>query len=168
MALKTGKKSSFSPQDRRHIFRPASTGKYSVSPTKRELGLVQYHITFLRLLHSNTYLKHRKKLRNFNLKKSHFEVRLKFARNHISWEDEWDDVVFSNEKKFNLDGSDGYQFYWYDLINEPQYFLKRAMGGGSLMVWIACSSKGISDPEFIHVSLDSDKYTHLLKSHLLS
>lgn len=44
-------------------------------------------------------------------------------------------VIFSDEKKFNLDGSDGWNYYFHDLKKEGQYLsLRRQMGGRSVMV----------------------------------
>lgn len=51
-------------------------------------------------------------------------------------------MVFSDEKKFNLDGPDGSRFYWRDLRHEPRYFSKRNLGGESLMVWAVFSGFG--------------------------
>ncbi|ULT88886.1 hypothetical protein L3Y34_007826 [Caenorhabditis briggsae] len=45
----------------------------------------------------------------------------------------WDKVIFSDEKKFNLDGPDGFKSYWHDLRKDPAVFAKRNFGGGSLM-----------------------------------
>ena len=33
-----------------------------------------------------------------------FAGRVDWIKNHISWNSEWRNVIFSNEKKFNLDG----------------------------------------------------------------
>ncbi|DAZ98942.1 TPA: hypothetical protein N0F65_001381 [Lagenidium giganteum] len=35
----------------------------------------------------------------------------------------------------NMDGPDGNQFYWHDLRKEPDSFMSRQFGGGSVMVW---------------------------------
>ena len=51
-------------------------------------------------------------------------------------------VIFSDEKKFNLDGSDGLASYWRDLGKEPCYFLRRGFAGGSGMVGTAFSRFG--------------------------
>ncbi|GMF40309.1 unnamed protein product [Phytophthora fragariaefolia] len=40
---------------------------------------------------------------------------------------------FSDKEKFNLDGTDGYKFYWRDLRRPPRRYLSRQKGGGSLM-----------------------------------
>jgi hypothetical protein len=57
---------------------------------------------------------------------------------------DWSDVVFSDEKKFNLDGPDGFQHYWHDLRGEVRFLSKRKFGGGFLMVWAAFGLHGKS------------------------
>jgi hypothetical protein len=51
-------------------------------------------------------------------------------------------VIFSDEKKWNLDGPDGQRSYWHDLRKEPLIFSKRNFGGGSVMTWAAFSGYG--------------------------
>ena len=66
--------------------------------------------------------------------KDHMVRRVMFAEKHLEFSLDWSSVIFSDEKKFNLDGPDGIQCYWRDLRKEPQYFQKRQSGGGSVMV----------------------------------
>ena len=54
-----------------------------------------------------------------------------------AWDEQCRSVTFSDEKKFNRDGPDGYQYYWADLRNEAEIYSKNAIGGGGVMVW-AC------------------------------
>lgn len=76
-------------------------------------------------------------------------------------------IIFSDEKKFNLDGPDGYSSYWRDLRKEPRYFSKRNFGGGSVMVWAAFSSVGKLELRFISTKMDGREYQEVLKSSLL-
>ncbi|CAD6199098.1 unnamed protein product [Caenorhabditis auriculariae] len=50
----------------------------------------------------------------------HKNERLQFARSNMATD--WNKIIFSDEKKFNLDGPDGYAHYWRDLRKDPMYF----------------------------------------------
>uniref|UniRef100_T1IRD1 Uncharacterized protein n=1 Tax=Strigamia maritima TaxID=126957 RepID=T1IRD1_STRMM len=76
----------------------------------------------------------------------------------MSWKDEWIEVLFSDEKKFNLDGPDRWTHYWHDLRKET----KRQMGGGSVMVSETFGFNGITDLAFITTRMNSQKYQEIL------
>ena len=62
--------------------------------------------------------------------------RISFAKKYMSWNDKWKTVVFTDEKKWNLDGPDDYKFYWADKDNiNEKFFSKRQNRGGGIMVW---------------------------------
>uniref|UniRef100_A0A8R1E997 Uncharacterized protein n=1 Tax=Caenorhabditis japonica TaxID=281687 RepID=A0A8R1E997_CAEJA len=64
----------------------------------------------------------------------HKEKRMDFVMVNLATK--WENILFSDEKKWNLDGPDGNRSYWRDLRKDPQLFSKRNFGGGSLMVWM--------------------------------
>ncbi len=74
---------------------------------------------------------------------------MKFAENHLRMSTNWTNIIFSDEKKCNLDAPDGWQYYWHDLRKEEQYFSKRASGGGSVMVWATFSAQGKTQIPFL-------------------
>lgn len=102
-----------------------------------------------------------------HLTKNHKTVRLHWATDRLILSQNWSEIIFSDEKKFNLDGPDGNQYYWHDIRKEPQYFSKRAMGGGSLMVWAAFSSNGKTKIVFLSGRQTSSDYINVLTNNLL-
>lgn len=76
-------------------------------------------------------------------------------------------MIFADEKKFNLDGPDGFNAYWRDLRKEPRYFSKRNFGGGTVMVWGAFSSVGNLELRFISSKMDGREYQEVLSHSLL-
>jgi hypothetical protein len=80
--------------------------------------------------------------------------------------DEWNRTLFSDEKRFNLDGPGGWSSYWHDLRREPLIFSTRQQGGGSVMVWLAISHQRTAPICFIEGTLTSSRYIQLLSKEL--
>lgn len=132
---------------------------------KLDLTVTPQHIG--RILRGSGLVKWRKSKKKPVLKKHHKEARLIFAKNHMTWKDEWSNVVFSDEKKFNLDGPDCCAFYWHALDKEDDPKGSRNFGGGSLMVWAGFSSKGTVPICFISTRTNSGMYTEMLEDVLV-
>ena len=71
--------------------------------------------TVLRIINKFKNLKRLKMKRCPKLSADDKKLRLEFCKTHMSWIEDWKRVVFSDEKRFNLDGPDGYRFYFHDL-----------------------------------------------------
>lgn len=146
----------------------ASTGKLSANEMITELGLPIKKSRACDILHRSGRFKYAKRKTIPSLKPHHMEARMTWAQKHMSWTTEWTKVVFSDEKKFNLDGPDGFQYYWHDLRKEPQYFKKRNFGGGSLMLWAAFSMNGKTRLLKCDGRMNSEKYINMLEVELIT
>ena len=76
-------------------------------------------------------------------------------------------MIFSDEKKFNLDGPDGFSGYWRGLRKELRYFYKRNFGGGSLMIWGTFCSDAVLDLVFPSTIMNSGEYIGILNEKLM-
>lgn len=101
------------------------------------------------------------------LKSQHKVARLEFARRHMSWSTEWDRVIFSDEKKFNLDGPDMCNFYWHGLNEPDDPKGSRNFGGGNVMIWGAFSSQGTATLCFVSNRMNSEGYVDVLEDALV-
>lgn len=84
----------------------------------------------------------------------------------MTWSLQWRKVIFSDEKKWNLDGPDGFSYYWHDLRKEPLYHSKRRAGGGSVMIWACFGWNFKSKISFIDGRMNSQDYCEMLSKHL--
>lgn len=109
---------------------------------KTTLGLPVHKRTVLRVLANDKNVKYAKYKKQQMFTKEHIQKRREWAREMQTKNEEWFQIVFSDEKKVNLDGPDGFRYYWHDLRKEPKYLSKRVQGGGNVMVWGAFSSLG--------------------------
>ncbi len=78
-------------------------------------------------------------------------------------------MIFSDESKFNLFGSDGKQYAWRVTNTELQREHIQPtvkFGGGNVMVWGCFSGKGMVNLIFIEGSVDSKKYIKILSENL--
>ena len=84
----------------------------------------------------------------------------------MTWNSEWHKVIFSDEKKWNLDGPDDFPCYWHDLRKESLYYCKQRAGGGSVMIWACFGWNYKSSLAFIDCRIDSQNYCQLLSNHV--
>lgn len=162
-----GRKKILSKRVISHIGRICSNKIVSASKIKSELGLVCSVRTVRRTIRNIPHLVYSKLQKKPKLTKIHIEQRLRFSQDSIKNRLDFEKIVFSDEKKFNLDGPDGFAYYWHDLRKEKQFFSKRQSGGGSVMVWGGFGYGGKTELVFLEGRVDSEQYVDVLKNHLL-
>lgn len=105
------------------------------------------------------------------ISKKNRAARMKFAKEHVHWKSEdWHRVLFSDESKFCLFGSDGIRY-----VRRPdgcrfhaQYQLPTVKyGGGSVLVWGCFHAGGIGPLRRIRGIMDKNVYVDILEKTML-
>jgi transposase len=108
-------------------------------------------------------------------KKPHLSIknirkRLQFAKEyHSKPKDYWNQVIFSDESKFNISGSDGRVIVWRGTHEEYSSGCIRQTvkhGGGGVMVWGCMAASGVGRLVFIDDILTAAKYLVILQENL--
>lgn len=98
------------------------------------------------------------------------QCRLEFALDYLTKPPTyWNDVIFCDESKFNVFGSDGRIKVWRrqnEALNKENLSPTVKYGGGSVMVWGCISSSGVGELVFIEGIMDHKMYLALLKDNL--
>lgn len=105
----------------------------------------------------------------------HLKARLKYAKDHFDWvgpekEKQWRNVLWSDETKVNLIGSDGKSWVHRPLgcAYMPQYTNKTFKhGGGNIMVWGCFSWYGVGPLYWIDRIMDQHLYAQILREVML-
>lgn len=96
--------------------------------------------------------------------------RLDFAKLHeLKDNNFWDTVLFTDESKYNIFGSDGRVNVWRKPNEELNIKNLRSTvkhGGGSVMVWGCMSAAGVGNLVFIDGIMDKNVYLDILKKNL--
>lgn len=165
---KTGRPKILTPRDERNIIRELKKKGSTISKVQMQAGLthVSRQTVYNYIKRSQVFI-YKKRQHHPKWTEMHVANRLSWARDHMSWTTEWTSVIFSDEKRFNLDGPDGYQFYWHCIKNEDELYSTRQMGGGSLMVWLAVGYGGRTSLVFLNGRQNHKDYIRLLESELL-
>lgn len=99
------------------------------------------------------------------------KARLLFARRHLNWtSDQWRNVLFTDESKFNMFGSDGKVYIRRRPKEEfdPRCTKKTVKGnGGSVMVWAGFSRRGVGPIHHIPGIMDRYVFMDILNTVLL-
>ncbi|KAG3024935.1 hypothetical protein PC121_g24745 [Phytophthora cactorum] len=102
---------------------------------KTRFGIKASVRTIQRLLKSVDHLVYTKMDRTLPLTAAHKTTRMDWAEEHI---------LKPDEKMFNLDGPDGFKYYWRGMRRPAQSYVRRQDGEGSVMVWGTFSAAGKS------------------------
>ncbi len=96
--------------------------------------------------------------------------RLNFAKEYVNKPDSfWKTVIFSDESKFNLFGSDGKKYVWRKPNTELQTKNLRPTvkhGGGNVLVWGCMASGGVGNLTFIEGIMNAECYINVLRHNL--
>jgi hypothetical protein len=112
----------------------------------------------------------RKARRRPLLTPQHEEKRIAFAKQHLLQETDFSKIVFSDEKKFRMDGPDGWNYDWHELgtkDDSPQFSKDYGRYKG-VMVWMGISAQGILHLERVTGTLDAFGYTLMLEGDALA
>jgi hypothetical protein len=162
-----GRKQLTSPREKRAILREISNKTIFCAQVKVKLGLDVSPGTTRRVITDDYNIVYCKRKKNPALTTHNKVTQLEWARSKVGWGQEWNNIIFSDEKTFNLDGPAGFRHYWHDLRKEELIFSKRQTGTGTVMTWAAFSSKGKTDLAFVTPSRTAVHYQQILQTHLL-
>jgi transposase len=123
--------------------------------------------TIRRVLTDTSHLKWMKRLAKPKLQPQHKIARYNWAMEMVELGEKWETVIFSDEKKFNLDGPDELQYYWHDIRKEKEICFSRQQGGQSVMVWGSFSAKGVSQLAILDGRQDAERYVYTLSEYML-
>ncbi|KAG3108305.1 hypothetical protein PI124_g12577 [Phytophthora idaei] len=164
---KGGRRPSLSKRHTRLLLRKASTGDFSAAKLKEELSCPCSTRTIRRLLARVDWLDYSKMDNTLPLTREDKLARLEWAKRMVVRPDAWERIIFSDEKKFNLDGPDGLRHYWQDVRHPARQTERRQNGGGSVMVWGSFSAAGRSKLAVLEGRQASEHYIRTVSEYML-
>jgi transposase len=172
---KSGRPRLFTGRDERNIIRMLSSGECSTAVDiqknlKNNSKISVSENTVRRVLYRNG-LSSRVKRKKPYLKKKHRQLRLNFAKKYKNWGvEEWSKIIWSDESKFMIFGSDGRKYCWKkpkEPLTDRHVVPTVKFGGGCIMVWGCFSSFGVGNIVRIYGNMNGELYRQILKDDLL-
>ena len=171
----SGRKTIITTTTKSYIRRQVIKGAFKTAKAVYQyLNKAEYSISYsatLKLLKSMNF-QAKVKVKKPLLKKSHKERRLAWAIAHKDWtSDDWRRMVFSDETKVNVFGSDGCKYYWSrpnDTLQPHHLDLTVKGGNGSVMVWGCITYDGPGYACWIHDgTMKAPDYVNILSTTLM-
>lgn len=138
----------------------------TINSTKIELNLSVSKPTLSRVFREIGISKRKLKVKP-TLTENHQKFRVDWALSRCHPNFDWSKWIFSDEKKFNLDGPDGYRYYWKIEGMDDKIFSRDSNSRRSVMVWGAISKNGCTPLVEVPKKCNATKYCELLKEGLI-
>ena len=159
----------------RNVLRSKSGAVSKVAKYMRDTGsLLVSNPTAKRMMHNQKFVARKKTFKPF-LTDKHMQKRKLYGHDKLLWtEDDWKKVLFTDETKVNLFGSDGMQWYW----SKPEETLNKQLtrraikptkkhGGGSVHIWGCFGFKGVGFCCRYDGGMNAELYLQILGGEML-
>ena len=144
---------------------PKISGPKLAEQVNNEMGKQMPPKTISRILNKQGFKSTIAKKKPF-ISKHNRKKRLAFARKHASKDQAfWNSILWSDESKFNLFGSDGRVRCWRkqgESLNTKNLIPTVKHGGGNVMIWGCFSSNGAGTHEFVTDKMNQWVYQEIL------
>lgn len=165
---KAGRPEKLSPTAKRALVRHALKENLTARRLHEKSGVQVSIRTVQRVLFEDEKLHFGHLKKRSALTPDHIKARRKWAKEmDFLSNNKWKRMVFTDEKRFCLDGPDGQAHYWHDKRIPKKAFSSRQRGGGGIMVWAGISWRGKTELVFVSCKINSVKYCDMLEDHFL-
>jgi len=134
-----------------------------------KLNIVSVHPNTVKNRLKETGLQGRVLVKKPLLLPRHIKARVEFAKQYQNWtKDDWAKVIWSDETKICLHGSDGRRWTWKrpDEPLQNKHVKQTIKFDKSVMAWGCFSRAGVGDICIIEDKLTSAKYVRILSTHM--
>jgi len=174
----TGRPRRISERSRRTIIDMSTTSKDSdfkscrkiASSMTNSVGISISKSHVQRILNDNEDVEYSYITPKIYLTKLHKKNRVAMCKNLLLNPPNWLNIIWSDEKKFSLDGPDGLSKRWMNTHRKQsgEYTrMRRHSAGGGLMIWAAFTGTGEKMIDVIEGTLNSARYIELLGEHIV-
>ena len=165
---KTGRTPTISPQFKRAIFRTVRKSREERVTASTLIAKYDPVVGVRRvqqLLHDSAQACWTRMRPAPRLTQNHRSNRIEWAEKRLNENRNlWHHTIFSDEKRWFLDGPDGNSYHCACKYLDPRLFSKRQRGGRSLMVWGCFSAHGAPQLRFINGNMDLQQYCDILSN----
>jgi len=137
----------------------------------RQTGVVSVNVQTIRRTLKSVGLRSGLKRKVPHLTPRHRKLRYEWAKAHKNWSiNQWRKVIWSDETKINLFGSDGHRWCWKNRgkgLESRVISQTRKYGGGNIMVWGCMTAQGAGFATRIIGNMDAALYQDILKGELV-
>ncbi len=165
---KPGPKPEISERAARSLVKDARKARLTARKMFGRSGVGVSLRTVQRLLSNHEHMENGRLVVRPKLTQKNVGERYKWARNYyFAPACPWRQTVFTDEKRFCLDGPDVQACFWADSRLPKDIFAKRARGGGGIIVWGGISWRGKMPLVAVSGTLNAEECVRMLEEHFL-